>query len=139
MKSDSSIPIISGRPKGEVKWEPMPGKIICRVVGDTETFGGGKIFKPVTHRQPRTTAEVIAVYEPFLLDNANEKSETSAYVEVGDIVLFGMHSGIEIEYGDQKVIILREQEILTKVKLVNPDDVQHIGLAAQGPLDDVEG
>lgn len=138
--NERDVPIIGqGRPKGTVKWEPMPGKIVCRVIGDTETFGGGKIFKPVTHRQPRTTAEVIAVYEPFLLDNANENSETSAYVEKGDIVIFGMHSGIEIEYGDQKVIILREQEILTKVKLENPDDIEHVQPGVQSSFDDVEG
>jgi co-chaperonin GroES (HSP10) len=136
----TEIPIIGQGKPPAVKWEPMPGKIICKVVGETSTFGNrGIIFKPVTHKQLRTTAEVIAVYEPFLLDNANKESETSAYVEVGDIVIFGMHSGIEIEYGADKVIILREQEILTKVKLAVAEDISKIGVASEGSFDDVEG
>jgi co-chaperonin GroES (HSP10) len=109
-------------------FKPMPGKIVAKVVGERDTYGKGLILKSPTRVNPRTTAEVVAVYEPFLLDNANPDSETSSYVQVGDIVVFGLHSGIEIEYGDEKVIILREQEILTKVVVQKPEDIARIGV-----------
>jgi co-chaperonin GroES (HSP10) len=109
-------------------FKPMPGKIVARVVGERDTYGSGLILKPATRVNPRTTAEVVAVYEPFLLDNSNPESETSSYVQVGDIIIFGLHSGIEIEYGEEKVIILREQEILTKVIVQKPEDISRIGV-----------
>jgi co-chaperonin GroES (HSP10) len=119
-------------------FEPMPGKIVAQVVGERGVYGTGLIVKPSTVRNPRTTAIVIAIYEPFLLDQKDDR-ETEAFVKVGDTIIFGMHSGIEIEYGAEKVIILREQEILTKVKLRNPDDISKMGVATEGTFDDIEG
>jgi co-chaperonin GroES (HSP10) len=111
----------------------MPGKIVAKVIGERGVYGSGIILKPATVRNPRTTAEVIAVYEPFLVNN----EETEAYVQVGDKIIFGMHSGIEIEYGTEKVIILREQEILTKVET---DDVSDISVVSNtAGFDDLEG
>lgn len=129
--------IKSDKPLGKIIFKPMPGKVACRVVGEREHYGrSGLIVRPVTNRRPRTTAVVIAVYEPFT--DYGDKEESVPFVEVGDTVVFGMHAGVEVEYGDETVIILREQEILTKVVVESPEDAKHIGVAA-GPLDDVEG
>lgn len=125
------------KPLGRVTWEPMPGKVVCKVVGERETYGRtGLIVRPPTAAQPRTTAEVVAVYDPFV--DYGDTEETKSYVEVGDIVVFGKHSGVEVTYGDQTVIVLREQEILTKVKLESPEDVAAMGVAP-GAFDDLEG
>lgn len=109
------------QPELKVKFRPMPGKIVCQVVGERDTYGSGLILKPATRVNPRTTAKIIAVYEPFLLNPADDNSETESYLKAGDTVIFGLHSGIEVEYGQEKVIILREQEILCIVEA--PDDV----------------
>lgn len=117
-------------------FQPMPGKIVARVVGERDHYGKGLILKSPTVRNPRTTAVVVAVYEPFLVN----ETETEAYVNVGDTIIFGLHSGIEIEYGDEKVIILREQEILTKIKLSSPEDISTIGVSRGDAIaDDLEG
>lgn len=125
-------------PKQElkVKFRPMPGKIVCQVVGERDTYGSGLILKPATRVNPRTTAKIVAVYEPFLLDPSNEDSETESYLKKGDTVIFGLHSGIEVEYGSEKVIILREQEILCIVE-ASEDTIAQTGVAA-GAFDDLE-
>ena len=120
-----------------IKWCPMPGKIVCEVIGERDTLGkSGLIFRPPTVQQPRTTAKVLAIYEPFIND-FNEESES--YLKPGDIIIFGKHSGVEVEYGDSgKVIILREQEILTKVEIEKPEDIHELGVAPER-FDDLEG
>jgi chaperonin GroES len=118
------------------KFRPMPGKIVVRTVGDSEFLDKSKlIFAPATRTNPRTTGVIIAVYEPFMTGDV----ETEAYLKVGDKVIFGMHSGIEIEYGREKVIILREAEILTIVELENEEDIEQIGVAQSTTFSDIEG
>lgn len=119
-----------------VIWEPMPGKVAVKVLGERDTWGkGGRIIRPATAVRPRTTAKVIAVYDAFI--DYGDTEESKPFLSVGDIVVFGQHAGIEVEYGNDKVIILREQEILTRVKLENPEDIGALGVAP-GQLDDVE-
>lgn len=126
----------SPKPELKVKFRPMPGKIVCQVVGETGTYGSGLILKPATRVNPRTTAKIVAVYEPFLLDPSNEDSQTESYLKVDDIVIFGLHSGIEVEYGSEKVIILREQEILCIVE-ASAEAIAQTGVAP-GAFDDLE-
>lgn len=118
----------------KITWEPMPGKIVVKVLGERDTYGKGLIFRPASVHRPRTTGRVIAVYEAFI--DYGDKDETKPFLEVGDIVVFGQHSGIEVEYGSDKVVVLREQEILTKVRIEKAEDIQHLGVAG-GALDDV--
>lgn len=120
-------------PLNKIKFRPMPGKIACQIVGERDTYGGGLLIKPPTQRNPRTTAKVIAVYEPFLVN----ETETESYVKVGDIVIFGQHGGIAVEYGSaEPVIILREQEILCIVE-ADEDTLASTGVAP-GKFDDLE-
>lgn len=120
----------------KIVWKPMPNRIVVKKVGERETFDkAGLIFRPVTHAQPRTTGEVLAVYEPFVDE---QDKEVGSYLQVGDIVIFGKHGGIEIEYGSEVVICLAEREILTKVEFEDPSDVEQLELAP-GFADDIEG
>lgn len=117
------------------QWLPMPNKVVVEVVEDRRTWDReGRFIKPDTIAQPRTTGKVIAVYEPFLTD---EDEEVSSYVKEGDFVVFGKHGGIELQFGDEKVVVLAEREILTKVVFYGnePEQVQH----TPGRFDDLEG
>lgn len=133
----SGQPVSSTKPLGKVTWLPMPGKVAVRVVGERETFDrAGLIIRPVTNRRPRTTAVVIAVYEPFM--DYGDKEESTPFVEVGDTVVFGIHAGVEVEFGGEQIIILREQEILTKVKVESPEDLADVGVKASAHADLIE-
>jgi co-chaperonin GroES (HSP10) len=120
----------------KIRFEPAPGKIVAKVVGESEFLDKGRlIIAPSTRANPRTTAIIIAIYEPFM----SGEHETKPFFDVGDKVIFGMHSGIEIEYGrNEKVIILREQEILTKV-FADDEDLPEVGVASNGTFDDLDG
>jgi co-chaperonin GroES (HSP10) len=118
------------------KFKPMPGKIVVKTVGESEFLDRSKlIFAPATRANPRTTGVIIAVYEAFTIGEV----ETEPFLKVGDKVIFGMHSGIEIEYGREKVVILREQEILTIVEVEEDADIEQIGVATNKAFDDIDG
>lgn len=102
----------------EIAFRPMPGKIAVRVDKDTLLTESGLFLL----RDPNSSrvGEVIAIYDPFKLD-VDDLEMTEPYVNVGDIVVFGKHNGVEvmvqIDGKRASCIILKETEILTKVEL----------------------
>jgi len=124
--------------KQEVIWEPLPGKIVVKVIGESEFLinrNGVTLFSAPSAAHPRTTGRVIAVYDPYRPGDGD--TDLEPVVKKDDIVIFGRHSGIEVQYGrSEKVIILKEVEILTKVSLVNVP-IEEVGVAP-GQHDDVE-
>ena len=118
------------------QWLPMPNKVVVKVVEDKTTWDrAGRIIKPDTIAQPRTTALVIAVYEPFV---DSQDNEVGSYVQVGDYVVFGKHGGIELAFGEEKVVVLWEKEILTKVVFNEPAAPAAAQFPTE-PFDDLEG
>lgn len=108
--------------QNKIEWQPMPGKVIVKKIeDDRETFRkGGVILRPATAQQPRTTGYIIAVFEPFI---ETDGEQYDPVCKVGDLVIFGKHGGIEISYGDETVVCLRETEILTRVKVGDPEEL----------------
>lgn len=98
----------------KVIFEPMPGKIAVRTSNMEEYERNGIIL--LSNPMNETLGEVIAIYEPFNL-NPDDSEMTEAYVKVGDLVVFGRHSGAKVTVERQSCVILREAEILTKVRI----------------------
>lgn len=98
----------------EVVWEPMPGKIVVEVDKNEITRGGLILLRDPTNSR---IGRVKAIYEPFNLHLDKPDEMTEAYVKVGDIVVFGRHSGVEVTVERTTVIILKEAELLTKVRV----------------------
>jgi co-chaperonin GroES (HSP10) len=104
----------------EVVYEPMPGKIVAKLRVEEQRSGLILLSDPANSR----VAEVVAVYEPFQyhLDNPDAPM-TEAYVKVGDLVIFGRHNGVEITVGRDRLMVLKETEILTKIRVINLDEI----------------
>lgn len=118
-------------------FEPMPGKVVVQEIKSSEFLvnrDGVQIFSAGVGGRPRTTGVVVAVSEPWQQGEGEPMLET--FLKPGDHVIFGAHSGVEVEYHRKKVIILREIEILTKVRVKDENDLAEIGVAA-GANDDV--
>lgn len=102
--------------------EPMPGKIAVRVDKNEMETDAGLILLRDPHNS--RIGEVVAIYEPFQLHlDKPDEDLTEAYVKVGDMVVFGKHNGVEVQLNvggiRSSCIILKESEILTKVKVVD--------------------
>ena len=90
---------------------PLRDRVLVRRLEEKETVKGG-IIVPDTAKEKPQEAEVIAVGAGKV-----EKGRRIALdVTVGDRILFGKYTGREIKIDEQEYLILREEEILAKVK-----------------------
>lgn len=94
-------------------WEPLPGKIVVRTASGERHTDAGLILlsDPATSR----IGEVIAVYEPFH-DDEDDDYIVEPQVKKGDIVVFGRNNGVSVQIERDRCTILREAEILTKIR-----------------------
>lgn len=99
-------------PKKKVKFRPMDDRVLVEPCEAEETTSGG-IILPDTAREKPQRGIVIAKGPGKLLDSGN-RGEMS--VSVGDEVLYGKYSGTEVEFGTDKYVVLRENDILAIVE-----------------------
>ena len=92
--------------------KPIDDRVVVQQVEAEEKTAGG-ILLPDTAKQKPQKGTVIAVGPGKLLDSG---SRAPLAVKVGDTVLFGKYSGSDVEVSGAEYKILRETEILAKVK-----------------------
>ena len=89
---------------------PLHDRVLVRRLEEKETAKGGIII-PDTAKEKPQEAEVMAVGA----GEFEKGRRTPLDVKVGDRILFGKYTGSDIKIDDQEYLILREEEILTKV------------------------
>ena len=97
--------------KMKIKFRPMDDRVLLEPSEADETTSGG-IILPDTAREKPQRGIVIASGPGKLLDSG-KRGEMS--VRVGDEVFYGKYSGTEIEFGTDKFVVLRENDILAIV------------------------
>jgi len=90
----------------------MDDRVLVEAVEADEKTAGG-IILPDTAREKPQRGVVLATGPGKLLDSG-KRGEMS--VKVGDEVLYGKYSGTEIEFGTDKYVVLRENDILAIVE-----------------------
>jgi chaperonin GroES len=93
-------------------WEPFYDKIVVRRRKPKETYDAeGKIKVAETHQQTQNRGIVVAVGPGRL--SPHYGTVTPLSVMIGQEVLFGKHSGTDMEE-DPELVMLREDELLAK-------------------------
>ena len=92
--------------------KPLEDRIIVKRYESEEKSEGG-IFLPDTAKEKPQKGEVVAVGKGKILESG-ERSTMS--LKKGDKILFGKYSGTEITVGKEEFIIMRESEVLAKIK-----------------------
>jgi chaperonin GroES len=87
---------------------PLYDRVVVRRVVEEERSKGG-LFIPEQAKEKPAQGEVLAVGKGRRLESGELIALETA---VGDKVLFGKYSGTEIELDGEKLLILREDEIL---------------------------
>jgi len=102
---------IAARPEPRpFDWEPLYDKVIVRRHKPKETYdASGTIAVAEQHQKAQNSGEVVAVGSGRL--NLQYGTTIPLKVIVGHEVLFGKHSGIDME-DDPGLVMLREDEIL---------------------------
>lgn len=91
--------------------KPLADRVLVEVdVEESKTAGG--ILLPDTAQKKSQKGTVIAIGSGKVLDNGER---LLFEVAVGDRVLFAKYSGVDIEEGGKKFLLLSERDILGKL------------------------
>jgi chaperonin GroES len=96
-----------------LKLRPLHDRIVVKPSEGEEMTASG-LFLPETAKEKPQQGEVIAV-GPGRFDDEGEK-RVPLDVKVGDIVLFAKYGGTEIKLESEKLLILKESDILAVVE-----------------------
>ncbi len=91
-----------------MKLRPLGDRVIIRVVREDEVSGGGIII-PDTAKEKPQKGKVMAV-GPGTLDLGGKR--TKMQLKKGEKILFGKYSGSEVTLDGEKLLIMRENDIL---------------------------
>lgn len=91
-----------------MKLRPLGDRVIVRVVEGKEVSAGGIII-PDTAKEKPQKGLVVAV-GPGMLDKDGKRMKMQ--VEDGQAILFGKYSGSEVTLDGDKLLIMRESDIL---------------------------
>lgn len=94
-----------------IKVTPLHDRILVKRIEEKETVKGG-IIVPDTAKEKPQEGEVVAVGPGKL----HEGKRMPLDVEPGDRVLFAKYGGTDIKIEDEEYLILREDELLGKLK-----------------------
>src|SRR5512145_264337 len=93
------------------KFKPLQDRILVKRLEEKETKKGGIIIPDSAKEKPQE-AEVVAVGPGKVQDNGQRSPMD---VKKGDRVLIGKYSGSDIKIDDEVYVIVREDEILSKL------------------------
>ncbi|MFC1875525.1 co-chaperone GroES [Chloroflexota bacterium] len=93
-----------------IKIQPLADRVVVRPIEREEVTKGG-IVLPDTAKEKPQEGEVLAVGQGRLSEDGKR---IPMDVKVGDIVVYARYGGTEIKVDDDKLMILRESDILAK-------------------------
>lgn len=96
-----------------LKLRPLNDRIVVKPSEGEETTASG-LFLPETAKEKPQQGEVLAV-GPGRYDDEGE-NRIPLDVKVGDVVLFAKYGGTEIKLDGEKLLILKESDILAIVE-----------------------
>ena len=91
-----------------MKMIPLGDRVIVRPLDKEETKKGGIIIPDTAKERPQS-GEVIAVGKGRR-NNAGERVELD--VKKGDKIYFEKYAGVEINVGDEKLLVVKEENII---------------------------
>ncbi len=90
---------------------PLFDRVVLKMCEAETTTKSGIILTATAAEKPQV-AEVVAVGPGGMVDGF----DVDMVVEVGDKVIIGKYAGTEVKIGDDKCIIVRQNDILARVE-----------------------
>ena len=96
----------------KVKIQPLGDRVLVKQIEEKEQVRGGIII-PDAAKEKSQEAEVVAIGSGKL---ASDGKRVAFEVKVGDKVLMSKYGGTEVAVGDEKYLLLREEDIVAILK-----------------------
>ena len=93
------------------KLEPLQDRLIVRRIEEGEQTRGG-IYIPDAAKEKPQEGEIVAVGVGRILDSGVQVKST---LSVGDRILFSKYGGSEVEIDGEKLLIMREDDVLVRI------------------------
>ena len=93
-------------------FEPLGDRVVVKPLVQEEKTKGG-IILPDTAKEKPQEGEVVAVGPGRTTD---EGKRVVMELKKGDLVVFAKYAGTELKDGDEEFVILRESDVLAKLK-----------------------
>jgi len=91
--------------------QPLADRVVVRPIEKEEVTKGG-IVLPDTAKEKPQEGEVVAVGPGKMTEDGSKRIPLE--VKVGDVVVYAKYGGTEIKLNDEKLMILKESDILAK-------------------------
>lgn len=88
--------------------QPVGDRVLVRPLTEQEVTASGIVLPDTVDREKKAEGEVLAI-------GSGEKI-TKLGLNVGDTILFGKYAGDDVEYNDEELKVLKEDEVLAVVK-----------------------
>jgi chaperonin GroES len=95
-----------------MKFRPLSDRVLVEPLEADQATAGG-IVLPDSAREKPTQGRIVAVGPGAIREDG---TRTPVDTEVGDAVLYGEYSGTDVSLDDKDFKVLREHDILAKVK-----------------------
>ena len=92
--------------------QPLGDRVLVKQIEEKEQVRGGIII-PDAAKEKSQEAEVVAIGSGKL---ASDGKRVAFEVKVGDKVLISKYGGTEVAVGDEKYLLLREEDIVAILK-----------------------
>lgn len=96
-----------------LKLRPLADRVVVEPIEREETFAGGALVLPETAKEKPQQGRILAA-GPGRLDDDGKR--VALEVKPGDTILFAKYAGTEIKIDNQKILILKESDILAVVE-----------------------
>jgi chaperonin GroES len=96
-----------------LKLRPLADRVVVEPVERDETFAGGELILPETAKEKPQQGRILAV-GPGQKDENGKRIPVD--VKVKDLVLYAKYAGTEVKIDNQKLLILKEADILAVVE-----------------------
>jgi chaperonin GroES len=94
-----------------MKLVPLGDRVVLKHLVAEETTKSGIVLPGQSKEKPQQ-AEVVAVGPGGMIDGVEVKME----VKVGDQVIYSKYSGTEVEFDDEKYVIVKQSDILAVIQ-----------------------
>ena len=91
-----------------MKIKPLQDRVIIKRLEEEQKTAGGIII-PDTAKEKPQQGKILAVGPGKVMDNGTRLEMT---VKEGDTILFGKYSGSEVKIDGEKLLILKESDVL---------------------------
>jgi chaperonin GroES len=96
-----------------LKLRPLADRVVVEPIEKEETFAGGELVLPDTAKEKPQQGKILAVGAGRMDDDGKRLPMD---VSVGDTILFAKYAGTEIKVDGDKLLILKESDILAIVE-----------------------